>query len=159
MPQPSDVSSTRGDLEPHQIGREREWWPGLPGDDPCLDMEIHWQDLFAIMQPEVKYIPLHLAIKQLRLHDDKGSWDSSCILSLQNKDLHMMTLTSLDVGSEALHQHCSDTEANPVHLMETPLQHRTFNGTQLDPKDEWPVHTHFLTQPLKNLRTDVWIWW
>lgn len=52
------LSDRRRDLEPHPTARELQLSPAIPTDNNSLDLELHWQDLFAIMEPEVKYMKL-----------------------------------------------------------------------------------------------------
>ncbi|KAF7651459.1 hypothetical protein LDENG_00110910 [Lucifuga dentata] len=47
-----DVGVRRGDLEHQPTGRELLLSPVIPTDTPSLDLELQWQDLMAIMEPE-----------------------------------------------------------------------------------------------------------
>ncbi|XP_067427330.1 endoplasmic reticulum membrane sensor NFE2L1a [Thunnus thynnus] len=47
-----DVGGRRGDLEHQLPGREPQLSPTIPTDNPSLDLELHWLDLLAVMEPE-----------------------------------------------------------------------------------------------------------
>lgn len=55
VPQLHDVGSRDGDLERPSPDREPMLPPFSPTGNPSLDMELHWQDLLAIMEPEVTW--------------------------------------------------------------------------------------------------------
>ncbi|XP_029015094.1 endoplasmic reticulum membrane sensor NFE2L1a isoform X2 [Betta splendens] len=108
----SDAGATRAELEP-QTGRDPELWPTLPSDDPS-DLEIHWQDVFSIMQPEDK---------------DFDMWTSP-----DHTPCSRARWTPVDVGSEALLHHCTDLET------EAPLQHGALNGLLGSGRQSEPEH-------------------
>ncbi|XP_071330954.1 endoplasmic reticulum membrane sensor NFE2L1a [Trachinotus anak] len=103
----SDVGGRRGDLECHSPGREPLISPIIPTDSPSLDMELHWRDLFAIMEPE--------------------NTDVDMMTSFDHALDSRPSGTLLGVGSEALHQNCNNlynsiTDANE-EVQKAPLQH------------------------------------
>uniref|UniRef100_A0A3Q0S1K9 Endoplasmic reticulum membrane sensor NFE2L1 n=1 Tax=Amphilophus citrinellus TaxID=61819 RepID=A0A3Q0S1K9_AMPCI len=51
-PQLSDVIGRTEDLESQPSNRESFLPPIIPTDNPSMDLELHWQDLLAIMEPE-----------------------------------------------------------------------------------------------------------
>ncbi|XP_029292894.1 endoplasmic reticulum membrane sensor NFE2L1a isoform X2 [Cottoperca gobio] len=108
--QPSrDVGGRRGDLERQPPGREPLLSHTSPTSNPSLDLELHWQDLLAIMEPENTEVDMMTSFDHTQ--------NSRASETLQN------------VGSEALHRNRNDhdnsvTEADhEVLLMDTPLQH------------------------------------
>lgn len=102
-----DVAGRRGDLEYQPSGREPLLSPIIPTGNPSSDLELHWQDLLAIMEPE--------------------NTDVDMMTSFDHNSRAAGTLQG--VGSEALHQNCNNhdnsvTESDQeVFLMETPPQH------------------------------------
>lgn len=53
VPQLCDVGGRRGDLEHQLAGRDPQLSSIIPDDNPSSDLELHWQDLLDIMEPEV----------------------------------------------------------------------------------------------------------
>ncbi|KAM7386153.1 hypothetical protein PAMA_008997 [Pampus argenteus] len=53
-----DVGARRGDLEHQPPGREPQLSAIIPTDNASLDLELRWQDLFTIMEPEITDIPM-----------------------------------------------------------------------------------------------------
>ncbi|XP_040011782.1 endoplasmic reticulum membrane sensor NFE2L1a isoform X2 [Xiphias gladius] len=104
-----DVGGTRGDLESPPLGREPLLSPIIPTVNPSLDLELHWQDLFAIMEPENTDI------------DMMTSFDHA----LDSRPSGILW----GVGSETLHQNCNNPDNGitdvdqEVRQMDTSLQH------------------------------------
>lgn len=100
-----DVGSRRGDLEHQRPDRE----PIIPARNPSMDLELHWQDLLAIMEPE--------------------NTDGDMIPSLDHTQNSREIGTLQGLRSEALQQNCNNhgndvTEADQeVLLMGNPSQH------------------------------------
>ncbi|GLD61254.1 nuclear factor erythroid 2-related factor 1-like protein, partial [Lates japonicus] len=103
----SDVGSRGEDLECHPPSREPLLF--TPSDNPSLDLEHHWQDLFSIMEHE--------------------NTDVDVITSIDHAVDLRPSGTLLGVRSDALHQNCNNLDNgitnadHEVHLMETPPQH------------------------------------
>uniref|UniRef100_A0A4W6CAW0 Nfe2 like bZIP transcription factor 1a n=1 Tax=Lates calcarifer TaxID=8187 RepID=A0A4W6CAW0_LATCA len=103
----SDVGSRGEDLECHPPSRE----PLLltPSDNPSLDLEHHWQDLFSIMEHENTEVDVITSIDHAVDLRPSGAL--------------------LGVRSDALQQNCNNLDNgitnadHEVHLMETPPQH------------------------------------
>ncbi|KAM6965893.1 endoplasmic reticulum membrane sensor NFE2L1-like [Tautogolabrus adspersus] len=87
-----DVGRRRGDLESQPRGREP------PTGNPSVDLELHWQDLLAIMEPEATDV------------DMTTSFDLN----------QSPTGTLQGVGSEAPQRNCNNHHDAGT---ETPLQH------------------------------------
>nr|XP_020463830.1 nuclear factor erythroid 2-related factor 1-like isoform X2 [Monopterus albus] len=104
----SDVGSREGDLDEHPLDAEALPSPIISTDNLSLNLELHWQDLFSIMEPENTDV-------------DMTSFDHT----LDSRP----SGTFLGVGSEALHQNANNLDngigevGQEVHLMGTPLQH------------------------------------
>ncbi|XP_054463161.1 endoplasmic reticulum membrane sensor NFE2L1a [Anoplopoma fimbria] len=104
-----DVGGRSGGLEPQPPGREPLLSHIIPTGNPSLDLELHWQDLLAIMEPENTEVDM--------------------MTSFSPTPNSRETETLQGVRSEALYQNCrahddSLTEAeHEVLLMEAPLQH------------------------------------
>ncbi|XP_034395337.1 endoplasmic reticulum membrane sensor NFE2L1a [Cyclopterus lumpus] len=104
-----DVGGIRGDLECQPPGREPLLSHITPPGNSSLDLELHWQDLLAILDPENTNVDMMTSFDEIQ--------NSRLTESLQG------------VGSEAPRQNCNNhnssiTEAElEVVLMETPLQH------------------------------------
>ncbi|KAK2832768.1 hypothetical protein Q5P01_016657 [Channa striata] len=91
----------REDLEP--LPMEPLLSPNMPTDNHSLDLELRWQDLFAIMEPENKDFDMMTEDHTSDSRQSETLWSES-----QDQNLNNL------VGFEA------DQE---VHLMETSLQH------------------------------------
>ncbi|XP_062263136.1 endoplasmic reticulum membrane sensor NFE2L1a [Platichthys flesus] len=104
----SDDGGRGGDLGRHHSGREPLLSPIIPTDNPNLDLELDWQDLFAIMEPE--------------------NTDVDTMTSLDNV-LESRPPGPPPVESETFNLNCNNldnviTDAHQgAHLAETPLQH------------------------------------
>ncbi|XP_070778622.1 endoplasmic reticulum membrane sensor NFE2L1a [Enoplosus armatus] len=104
-----DVGGGGGDLEHQPTDREPLLPPIISAGNPSLDLELHWQDLLAIMEPE------NTGVDMMASFDDTRN--------------SRATGTLQGVRSEALQQNCNNhdndvTEADQEVLpMETPLQH------------------------------------
>ncbi|TDH03422.1 hypothetical protein EPR50_G00163980 [Perca flavescens] len=104
-----DVGGRREDQEQQPQGREPLLSHIIPTANPSMDLELHWQDLLAIMEPE--------------------NTDADILTSFDHTQNSRAAGTLQPVGSEALHQNCNNhengiTEADREEvLMETPLQH------------------------------------
>uniref|UniRef100_UPI0037E76F3C endoplasmic reticulum membrane sensor NFE2L1a n=1 Tax=Semicossyphus pulcher TaxID=241346 RepID=UPI0037E76F3C len=114
-----DVGSRGGDQENLPPGSERLLPPIIPTGNPSVDLELHWQDLLAIMEPE--------------------NSDVDTTLFDHNRN-QRPTGTIQGVGSEPLHPNGRDdavTEADhSVLLTENPLQHGLLghpSQSQLEP--------------------------
>ncbi|XP_070704383.1 endoplasmic reticulum membrane sensor NFE2L1a [Pempheris klunzingeri] len=109
--QVSDADGRGGDLEHQPRGME----PIILTSNPSLDLELHWQDLLAIMEPENTDA------------DMMASFDHTCNSGA--------TRTLRGVKFEAPQQYCNNddndvTEADQeVLLLETPLQHGLLQPT------------------------------
>ncbi|KAM9346065.1 endoplasmic reticulum membrane sensor NFE2L1a [Symphorus nematophorus] len=82
--------------------------PIIPTGNPSLDLELRWQDLLAIMEPETTDVDMMTSFDHARNSRDTGTLQGD--------------------ASEALQQNCNNhdviTEADQeVLLMETPQQH------------------------------------
>ncbi|XP_075939018.1 endoplasmic reticulum membrane sensor NFE2L1a [Anarhichas minor] len=161
-----DVGGRRGDLERQPPGRDPPLSHITPTGNPSLDLELHWQDLLAIM--------------------DHENTDVEMMTSFDHIQNSRATETLQGVGSEALRQNCNDhdntaTEAEQeVLLMETPMQHGllgpprqseqepallpltpsaelddhssalnsrdTLKNSNMNPSHSLPDHTHLLAQ-------------
>ncbi|XP_044038075.1 endoplasmic reticulum membrane sensor NFE2L1a [Siniperca chuatsi] len=96
-----DVGCRVGDLEHQPPDREPILPPIIPTGNPALDLELHWQDLLAIMEPENTGVDMRTSFDDNRNSRATGTLQQNC----NNHDNDV---------SEA------DQE---VLLMETPLQH------------------------------------
>ncbi|XP_051245057.1 endoplasmic reticulum membrane sensor NFE2L1a isoform X1 [Dicentrarchus labrax] len=101
----------RGDLECQSPDREPLMPPIIPTGNPSLDLELEWQDLLSIMEPENTEVNMMTPFDHTRNSRATGT-------------LH-------DVRSEALQLNCNNhdndvTEADQEVLMETPQQQGSF---------------------------------
>ena len=137
----SDVGGRARDLGRHHSGREPLLSPIIPTDNPTLDLELDWQDLFAIMEPEVsgRWNNCEISFSEKRWVKKQTKLDWLCILPLQNTVVDTMTSFNnvlesrargtLPVESETGNLNCNNldngiTDAHQdAHLVETPLQH------------------------------------
>ncbi|XP_068434720.1 endoplasmic reticulum membrane sensor NFE2L1a [Clinocottus analis] len=116
-----DVGGRRGHLECQPPGREPLLSHITPTGNPSLDLELHWQDLLAIM--------------------DLENTDVDMMTSFDEIQNSRATETFQGVGSEALPQNCynhdnSVTEAeHEVVLLETPLQHGLLGPPRLSQQE------------------------
>ncbi|XP_022609461.1 nuclear factor erythroid 2-related factor 1-like isoform X2 [Seriola dumerili] len=107
----SDVGSRSGELERHPPGRNPLLSPIILSNNPSLDLELCWQDLFAIMEPENTDV------------------DDDMMTSFDHAPDSRPSGTPWGVGSAALHQNCNSLDNGitdvdqEVPLMETPVQH------------------------------------
>ncbi|CAB1429385.1 unnamed protein product [Pleuronectes platessa] len=105
----SDDGGRGGDLGRHHSSREPLLSPIIPTDNPTLDLELDWQDLFAIMEPE--------------------NTDADTMTSLDNVLESRPPGPPPPVESETFNLNCNNldngiTDAHQgAHLVETPLQH------------------------------------
>ncbi|KAM8845855.1 endoplasmic reticulum membrane sensor NFE2L1-like isoform 2-T2 [Spinachia spinachia] len=161
-----DVGGRSGALEHHPPGREALLSHNTPTGNPSLDLENHWQDLLAIMDPE--------------------NADVGMMTSFDHSQNSRATETFHGVGSEPLCQNCNDPDnsitkaEHAVLLMETSKQHGllgprrqseqkpallpltpstelddqssalnsrdTLKNSNMNPLDSLPDHAHLLAQ-------------
>ncbi|XP_040918937.1 endoplasmic reticulum membrane sensor NFE2L1a isoform X2 [Toxotes jaculatrix] len=104
----NNVGDRRENMERHRPGRDPLLSPIIPTNNQSLDLELHWQDLFAIMEPE--------------------NTDVDMMASPDHNLDSRPSGTLWGVGSEALHPNCNNLENGITDadrealLMETPLQ-------------------------------------
>ncbi|KAG7221988.1 hypothetical protein INR49_028271 [Caranx melampygus] len=82
----SDIGIRRGDIECNPPGRGPPLPPIICTDNCSLDLELHWQDLFAVMEPENTDV------------------DDDMMTSFDRAPNLRSSGNLWDVGSEALHQ-------------------------------------------------------
>ncbi|XP_034450173.1 endoplasmic reticulum membrane sensor NFE2L1-like [Hippoglossus hippoglossus] len=104
----SDVGRRGGDLGRHHSGREPLLSPIIPTDNPTLDLELDWQDLFAIMEPE------NTDVDTMRSFDNVLESRPPVTPPVESETLNL-NCNNLDNGIADAHQ--------DAHLVEIPLQH------------------------------------
>ncbi|XP_019959228.2 endoplasmic reticulum membrane sensor NFE2L1-like [Paralichthys olivaceus] len=101
----SDVGGGGGDLGSHHSGRETLL---SPTDNPTLDLELDWQDLFAIMEP------VNTDVDPMTSFDNVLESRPPGTLPIESETLNL-NYNNLENGIADAHQ--------DAQLVETPLQH------------------------------------
>ncbi|XP_026179859.1 endoplasmic reticulum membrane sensor NFE2L1-like isoform X2 [Mastacembelus armatus] len=114
----SDIDGSRGDMGPDLLGTEPLLSPIIPTDSPSSNLELPWQDLFALMEPENTHVD--------RTTSFNPALDSRASETLWGDE------------SEALYQVCNSVDSCITEvdqedcLMDIPLQHDVEDETDSD---------------------------
>ncbi|XP_026179858.1 endoplasmic reticulum membrane sensor NFE2L1-like isoform X1 [Mastacembelus armatus] len=150
----SDIDGSRGDMGPDLLGTEPLLSPIIPTDSPSSNLELPWQDLFALMEPENTHVD--------RTTSFNPALDSRASETLWGDE------------SEALYQVCNSVDSCITEvdqedcLMDIPLQHGLLGSLRqselgqlllpLTPSAELDDHSSVLNtrEALKNSNMNTW---